>query len=150
MSVFSWKLGKSIMNLHSIEQEGSRAQPFKEWQRCWGHGINWLAPTRSKMVDKSTSIRTWATVYAHCNTSSGKWHTRRHHGSSKGDHEGQGVGIGPNSRQSLPLPKISGMLLSLITLWIYPPYKGLAPLPPGTSCHLRWPTLCLWGVYLPE
>ena len=26
------------------------------------------------------------------------------------------VGIGPNSWQSLPLPKISGMLLSLITL----------------------------------
>ena len=34
-----------------------------------GHDINWLEPARSKMVDKLSSTKPWASVYAHCNTS---------------------------------------------------------------------------------
>ena len=33
------------------------------------HDINWLEPNGSKMADKSTSTRPWASVYTHCNTS---------------------------------------------------------------------------------
>ena len=116
-----------------MRQKVGREQLLKKWLRHWGHNTNWLEPAGSKMVDKSTSTRPWATVDTHCNTSSGKWHTHRHHDSSKGDHKGQRVGIGPNSWQSLPLPKITGILLSLVNLWTYPPYKKLTPLPPGTS-----------------
>ena len=83
--------------------EHRRIDAFEVW--CWRRllRVPWTSRRSNQSILKSTSIGTWATVYTHCNTSSGKWHTRRHHGSSKGDHEGQRVNIGPNSWQSLPL-----------------------------------------------
>ena len=41
------------------------------------------------MTEKLTSTGHWASFHAHCNTSACyKWHTHRHHDSSKSDHKG--------------------------------------------------------------
>ena len=67
-------------------REGGRAPPLKEWLSCWGHDINWLESTRSKMVGDSTFSGPWASLYAHCNTIA-KWLTHRCHDSSEGNHK---------------------------------------------------------------
>ena len=92
----------------TVRQEGSRAQPLKEWHSHWGHSINWLEPTRSKMMDKSTSTGPWASLYAHCITLAyAKWHILKCHDSSEVDHKRQKSGWWPNSWKSSPFPQYS-------------------------------------------
>lgn len=50
-------------------REGGRVQPLKKWHSHGGYDINWLEPTGFKMAKNSTSSGSWASLYAHCNSS---------------------------------------------------------------------------------
>ena len=69
-----------------------------------------------------------------------KPHSHRGH-----DHKGQKVGDGPIPENPHPFPKVTGILLPLISLWNYPPLQKLT-----TPYHRASLTsLCLWTVFLP-
>ena len=72
------------------------------------------------MADEWISTRSWASVYAHYNTSQGKWHTKRHHDSSRANHKDKRVGGGPIPGNPQSFPEIAGILLPLVRLWKYP------------------------------
>ena len=58
----------SVLISHWNRREGIGHRIGKN-ETAQGYGINWLEPNRSKMADKSTSTRLWASVWSHCNTS---------------------------------------------------------------------------------
>ena len=78
----NWAMGSCAWD----KKERGRVQPLKEWHSHWGYDINWLELIRPKMAEESTSRRTWALSYVHCNTFA-KWHVHRHHDSFKADHK---------------------------------------------------------------
>ena len=90
--------------LHWHKRERGGAQPLEE-----GHGPrpvsnrNWLEPNGSKMADKWTSTRPWASAYVYAlpNTSAAKGHTNRHRDSSKAVPPPKS-GQWPNSKKSPP------------------------------------------------
>ena len=111
------------------------------------------------MVEDLTSNGPWVSLYAHCNTlAKAKWHTHQHnhthththqgHQSSEANHQRPKSGWWPSSRKSPPLPQIVGIILPLISLWNYPTIKTHHTIFPGHLHLLRWPTLCLWSVFL--
>ena len=78
-------LSRNLRGSQWNRREGVRAQPLKVWCRRWGYDKNPLEPTRSKMAEDSTSLRPWASFYAHCNTLA-KWYAHRRHESSQANH----------------------------------------------------------------
>ena len=52
-------------------ETGGKGAGHNLWKNdiAQGHDINWLEPNGSKMVDKSTSTRPWASVHTYYNTS---------------------------------------------------------------------------------
>ena len=75
-------------------------------------------------------------------------HTHQGHQSSEANHQRPKSGWWPSSRKSPPLPQIVGIILPLISLWNYPTIKTHHTIFPGHLHLLRWPTLCLWSVFL--
>ena len=132
-------------------KQGKRAgQLLKEWHslRTWHKliRVKWVQDD----LEKLTSTRHWASVYAHCNISACyKWHTHRHHDSSKADHKGQKVGSGLISRNPHFFPQIAGILLYSLAYEITHFYKNwqshiLVPLWPSKMVRT------LWSVFFPK
>ena len=67
------ELGLSNWRRAGCCETGGKGAGHNLWKHdiARGHDINWLEPSGSKMADKSTSTRPWASLYTHCNTAAG-------------------------------------------------------------------------------
>ena len=76
-----------------------------------GHDKNWLEPARSKMADKLTSSRPWASNDTPRTV-------------QRLTIKGQKVGDGPVPGNLYPLPKIARIILPFLSLWNYAARKN--------------------------
>ena len=79
-----------------------------------GHDKNWLEPARSKMADKLTSSRPWASNDTPLRTRTVQRLTIK----------GQKVGDGPVPGNLHPRPKIARIILPFVSLWNYAAHKN--------------------------
>ena len=95
-------------NIYESETEGKGAG-HNLWKNdiARGHNINWFKPNGSKMLDKSTWLDLDPQYTLIITYQQAKWHSQRHHDSSKVDHQRPKIGWWPNPWESPPLPQNS-------------------------------------------
>ena len=78
------------------------------------------------------------------------WSDHRDYMQFQGTIKGLKGGGWPNSWNSPLFPKIVRIILPLISLWNYQPIKTNHTTFQGRCTYpLRWPTFCLWSMFLP-
>ena len=120
-------------------RQGSTIKRMTQPLRMW--------PSRPKVVEDSTSGGPWASWYAHCSTLA-EWHVLGCHDSAEADHTRAKSGVGSLLGNLHPFSKVAGIILPLLAYEITQPMKTNHPMCWGHPHLLRWPTLCLWRVYL--
>ena len=131
-----WKMGccpsasQKNMGIKSLKEEWNRreegsAKPLKEWHSPWGYIINWLEPTRFKIMEDLTSSRPWASLHACCILlACDKWNTYHAKTVLRLTIKGQKMGSGPILGNFCPFPEMVGIILQLVSLWNYPVHKN--------------------------